>query len=293
MPIDERAVPAALRSRPRWVLWRLRRVRGRSKPTKFPYSAQTLSTASVDDPKTWSPFEVAFAALAEFPSRFDGIGFVFNGDGIAGIDLDDAIDLVGIRPWAFEIVQKLNSYAESSPSGTGLHVIAFGALPPGGRRRNGIEIYETGRFFTMTGRHVAGTPTTLERRDAELAAIHAQFIPAPRPSTVDTPTPVRHVELDDRDLLTRAMRAKNGAKFARLWHGDTSGYASPSEADLALCSHLAFWTGGDRGRIDRLFRRSALMRDKWNERRADRTIGSMTIDRAVRSTGTYSPSRRA
>jgi primase-polymerase (primpol)-like protein len=66
-------------------------------------------------------------------------------------------------------------------------------------------------------------------------------------------------------LIERAKRARNGDKFSRLWAGDASEYDSASEADLALCSILAFWTVGDPDSIDRLFRESGLFRDaKWS-----------------------------
>ena len=81
------------------------------------------------------------------------------------------------------------------------------------------------------------------------------------------------MSLDDRDLLDKASAASNGADFDALWRGDLSGHGSASEADLALCNHLAFWTGGDPARIDSLFRQSGLMRDKWDrEDYRDRTI---------------------
>lgn len=83
--------------------------------------------------------------------------------------------------------------------------------------------------------------------------------------------------LTDDEIVERAKSAKNGDKFARLWAGDISGYSSASEAELALCSMLAFWTGGDAAQIDRLFTRSQLMRDKWN--RAD--YRARTIQKAV------------
>jgi putative DNA primase/helicase len=73
-------------------------------------------------------------------------------------------------------------------------------------------------------------------------------------------------DLADAELITRARMASNGASFARLWAGDWSRYDSQSEADAALCSYLAFWTGGDRGRVDSLFRQSGLYRPKWDER---------------------------
>jgi putative DNA primase/helicase len=80
------------------------------------------------------------------------------------------------------------------------------------------------------------------------------------------------VGLADSELIQRAMHAANGEKFSRLWSGDTREYATPgnegkSEADLALCSLLAFWCGPDEGRIDYLFRQSGLYRQKWE--RAD------------------------
>jgi hypothetical protein len=70
--------------------------------------------------------------------------------------------------------------------------------------------------------------------------------------------------LDDRELLERAFAARNGAKFRALWEGDRSGYGSESEADQALVRLIAFWTGPDPGRIDWLFRQSALVREKWD-----------------------------
>jgi hypothetical protein len=66
-----------------------------------------------------------------------------------------------------------------------------------------------------------------------------------------------------------------GASIGRLWAGDTTHYPSASEADLALCAHLSFWTGRDPERIDRLFRSSGLMRGKWERRDyRERTIGA-------------------
>jgi hypothetical protein len=83
----------------------------------------------------------------------------------------------------------------------------------------------------------------------------------------------------------------NGAKFSALYdRGDASGYASESEADLALCVILAFWTQKDAGRIDRLFRQSRLMRDKWNARHGTETYGARTVAAAIaKCLDTYAP----
>ena len=117
----------------------------------------------------------------------------------------------------------------------------------------------------------------------------AKTAPAPAPAPAAT-TP-RETNLDDADLIERARRAKNGAKFARLWAGDTSEHGgNDSSADLALCDLLAFWCGGDAARIDGLFRQSGLMRGKWDERRGELTYGERTIAVALKDrTEFYDP----
>lgn len=96
--------------------------------------------------------------------------------------------------------------------------------------------------------------------------------------------------LSDMDLIDKAAAASNGELFRRLWSGDITGYASHSEADQALCNILAFWTGRDAGRIDRLFRESGLMRDKWDRKQSGTTYGAITIAKAVRDCKTvYDP----
>lgn len=213
--------------------------------------------------------------------RFDGIGFVFTAeDPYVGIDLDHAVQSE-IQPWAMQIVRQLDSYTEFSPSATGLHIFCRGRLPARGRRRDNVEMYQDGRFFTVTGAHLTGTPLTIEHRHGAIAAVHAQHVArSETPPIVATPNRAA-VNLDDAELLRGMFSSWKGAKVAALWHGDTSGYPSPSEADLALCRQLAFWTDRDPGRIDRLFRQSGLMRRKWDEREDYRAT---TIDRAIRPT---------
>jgi len=97
------------------------------------------------------------------------------------------------------------------------------------------------------------------------------------------------VDLEDEDLLEKATSASNGEKFERLWNGNTAGYDSQSEADMALCCLLAFWTGGDRTQMDQLFRQSGLLREKWDEvHYADgSTYGEKTIERAIATTSEF------
>src|ERR1700722_21015679 len=82
----------------------------------------------------------------------------------------------------------------------------------------------------------------------------------------------------DDELVEFAANARNGERFKRLWSGDISDYENDhSRADLALCRMLAFWCGPDPERIDQLFRRSGLMREKWNRATGDTSYGALTI----------------
>ena len=167
-------------------------------------------------------------------------------------------------------------------------------LPPGRRKRGmesggGIELYDRVRYMTMTGNHLAGTPETIEERQNEMAELHARlFGGASRSAPVTTDSRRICTSLKDDELLAKARAAKNREKFCALYErGDISGYASASEADLALCGILAFWTGGDVEQIDRLFRHSALFRqEKWDAEHyaGGKTYGQATIAKAVAGT---------
>lgn len=142
------AVPTDLKRLDRWVCWKAE-ARG-GKLTKIPVDPKTGQNASATDPVTWASFLVALKARRTCGG---GIGFVL-GAGIVGVDLDHCRDAETgvIEPWAVEIIRKLNGYTELSPSGTGVHVIVRGKLPEGRRRKGNVEMYDSGRFFTVTGR---------------------------------------------------------------------------------------------------------------------------------------------
>jgi len=293
-PLQIRAdtIPGELKQRPQWVCWRYS-WNGGDKWDKPPYTVND-GKASTTDPASWSDFESAIAASA----RFDGIG-ITCADGLAGADLDNCIDDDGnLSELARYVVNNLNTYTEFSPSGRGLRCFFRGALPDGRRKdpRRGFEIYNSGRYLTVTGQHLAGTPRAVEERTAQAAEVHRHVFGERKPPA--PPRPASPNDMDDSTLIEKALSATNGGKFSQLWAGNWqgAGYKSQSEADLALCSHLAFWTGGDAGRIDRLFRCSGLRRDKWDDpHNADgTTYGAMTIARALENaTEFYQPSPRS
>jgi putative DNA primase/helicase len=256
-------VPFELTSRPRWVLWRRETVDGRS--TKIPYQCNGRK-ASVKAPATWCPW--AQVQIAFDRGGFAGVGLVLNGDGLAGADFDDCVVNGVVAEKIVAHVAALDSYTEISPSRSGLRVFLFGKLPPQDRRIGDIEVYETGRFLSVTGQHLAGTPLTVNERQAALDAFHAEVFAEriARHNRVQPPQITSPVSVSDVELLDRARRARNGERFSRLydlgqWQAD---FPSQSEADLWLLARLMFWTKGDEARVDRLFRGSKLMRDKWN-----------------------------
>jgi len=256
-----------MRNLQQWVCWRYEERNG--EPTKVPYYPLGTKRADTTNPTTWAKFTDAVAACRKH--GYDGIGFVFTKDDpFCGIDLDGCRDpeTGEIEPWAQEIIQDISSYTEISPSGTGLHILVRGELPDGRNRKGKIEMYHRGRYFTVTGRHLEDTPRTIEPRQEQLLALRRRALGEP-PSAdgQKTPHPQTDTELSDQEIIEKATEAENGEKFRRLWNGDKSDYASGSEADQALCSLLAFWTGPEPERIDALFRQTGLYRKKWD--RAD------------------------
>lgn len=298
---------AELKEKNQWVCWKLEERDG--KPTKIPVNPHTGSYASSTDPDTWSDYETAQTHHNTNPET-EGIGIVFGPDDLlAGVDLDNVYnpETEELEDWAEDVINTLGSYAEWSPSGTGAHVLLYGILPEDGRTRakqestldaydeSEIEAYDNGRFFTVTEDHIEGTPTSLKQRNNELREVHEEYLARDDTGeTAETTTEPTEANLDlsDQELIEKAKNAENGREFERLWNGDTSGHdGDHSRADMALLSHLAFWTGCDRSRMERLFDQSGLTRDKWNEREDYR---ERSIKKAIRGcSDTYDPDQES
>lgn len=300
LTVEPDGVPEQLRDRDQWVCWRYKWDTDRDEWTKVPVDVTTGGFAKSTDSGTWTSFENALAYHDREDRDTDGVGVVVHEEDIVvGLDLDDCRDpsTGDIDEWAANLPEAVETYTEVSPSETGLRLFGFGFLPDDGTRadvedtKGHIEMYETGRYLTVTGHHVDGTPEDLRQVNDEIGEVHAEYIADDDPEPESTKTAGdggveagsgganprvdagRSGSLTDADLIERAKGAKNGDKFARLWRGDTSGHPSHSEADLALVGLLAFWTGGDRGRMSGLFEQSGLYREKWDrDDYRDRTI---------------------
>ena len=280
-------IPQELKALDQWVLWKYEHRDG--KRTKFPYDVKTKGKlASTTNPRTWASFKAVMEAY-DNGDGFNGIGFVFTeNDPFFGVDLDKYIKDGVIEQKAQEIVDRFNSYTEITPSGTGLHIIGKGKLGDG-IHKSKIELYDRGRYFTFTGNHIPNTPVEIRECQEALDGVIREIIPKLMASKVSIEIPGRSW-LTDEQVIEQAGASKSGEKFKRLMAGDFSEYPSQSEADSALCTFLAFWCGKNTEQMDRIFRQSGLMRDKWDERHGAKTYGEMTIEGATGiTTETYTP----
>lgn len=154
--------------------------------SKVPMQANVHLPASSTNPATWASFEDAVEAVRD--GYYDHIGFVFNDNGIVGIDLDDAITYGVASPLAHEVLNLCDSYAELSKSGTGLHVFVKGDIPFKGKNNlAGVEIYKTARFFIMTGAALGVKP--IRYNQSALDTVVAKYFPEARESKTTTVTP--------------------------------------------------------------------------------------------------------
>jgi putative DNA primase/helicase len=276
-------IPAELKATPQWVTWRSETRKG--KQTKIPYQASDWRrNAKTNTPATWASFDDAIKAYHHPRRPFHGIGWVFApGDGIVGIDIDNCLTPDGeILEWAQPYLARFEaSYGECSPSGRGVKFWVRGKLPGEGTRRAGlgpdgtgaVEMYDSRRFFTLTGRIWDATACTIVDLQDAVDTTY-QEIKGTRKRTPETsdrfPMSASNDEpsdTSDEAIIERARRARNGEKFSALFdRGEIAAYASESEADMALACLLAFWTR-DEEQIERLFRRSPLAgRGKVRER---------------------------
>ena len=238
-------VPDEMLTRKQWTLWKVGDGR------KIPLSING-NYASCTDPATWSDFETASKVFL----RHSGICRGFNvavGSGLAGLDLDEVVAPDGTISETMRLfIDHLGSYTELSPSGTGLHCYFLYEQPHENRKAGSIELYFDKHFLSVTGN------VYQERDRLAFADVGAErILTALRPRRPLLPRiPLREIPLSDSELLEKMFNSKSGSKIRNLWDGG-SPHKSPSESDMALMGHLAYWCGGDCGRMIDLFLTSA------------------------------------
>lgn len=297
-------LPASMKNRRQWVRWKLESVG--KKTTKVPYQVNGAHASSTNS-STWADYKtVCQAGLID---ETQGVGYVVNGD-IVGFDLDGCRDPKSqeIAQWAMDIIDTLSSYTEVTPSGTGVRVWVCGDLIGNDRMfkldpavghgdKVQIEVYNTGRYFTATGKSLSPAfgSIDVETRDLnqafQLVRQTREQHPAPRNEKAEA--------ADNSNLggsgsvKVEQIGTLGSTKYNVYMNGiieSTSPFVisdglwritapSPSEADLSLCTVLAMMHGDDADAIWNEYTESALVRPKWLER--EKYFRECTITKAV------------
>lgn len=275
-------IPDELKQLDNWCVWKFENRNG--KRTKIPFNAETGEFAKSNDKSTWSSYETAVNA-----EGVDGIGFFFEPPYL-GIDIDDIDDDLHrfkqgdkLDNIVSEFNEAFKSYTEVSPSGNGLHIIVKGKIPGSRRRKGNIEMYDSGRFFTMTGKNIGKYKDVTEVSEQVFKTIYNKYLPD---NTIKYPTTNNYQEnihnLSEIDVINEIYKSKQAKLFDDLMKGNYEPYyTSHSEADMALANILAFWCAKDYSQMDSIFRQSNLYRDKWDEKRKNSTYGEQTLFKAI------------
>lgn len=264
-------IPDEMRKVKNWVC---------ANPDKFPKNPYTGQNAKSNSPDTWGTFDEAVKAVETYGFKY--LGFMFAPP-FFGVDLDHCID---DSDFCDEFIETLQSYNEVSCSGSGLHIICSGELPEGSRRKKSVEMYSSGRFFVLTGKLYNPAYGGIRECTAAIKPLHAKYLGSTVPKTAGTVHKASTtVVLDDDEIIDKARDSQGGLIFQQLFDGNWESlglYGSDhSAADFAFASRLAFWCGCNKEQMDRIFRRSGLMRPKWDEMRGAVTYGELTLTKAI------------
>lgn len=284
------AYPAALVDDEQWLVWRVEE-RDNSE-TKVPYSASNPSKkVGTDSPDSWTDFITAYETMCTIDG-IDGIGFVFTAeDPYVGIDLDHIVGDSEIDEWAQDVVSTVDSYTEVSPSGDGLHIIAEGSLLTSHQQRDnnvGLEMYDSGRFFTVTGRRLVNSAMDVKSCPDAVHSVQTKLLDK------CVSDDGGDIEIDDWDA-SQASSTLNGIeqemeeyliavndKFEKLHQGYNLHYPSPSEADKAYLNQLAWVTKGDAKKMESIARSGDRLRSKWDSDRGNSTWLRQEIKESIR-----------
>jgi hypothetical protein len=265
-------IPDTLTGRDQWIAWTTEQRGDKlTKTPRAPWATDHAGLVNATDPDNWTDFETASEWGEMMPNW--GVAYVFAASGpIVGIDLDDCIVNKTIQPWAWQIMDDVDSFTEYSPSGTGLHSYATGELDAAMKNdEEGVEMYDRDRFFTVTGSHVEETPTVVTEAQAAIDRLVDEYmVEDPTPAADDdtepaapTPTGQAHPLYDlavrevypgkptETNIEHPVHGSSTGANFkifadretAICWHGGHS-YGRGDGCGLNAC-HLLYMEATD------------------------------------------------
>ena len=277
-------IPSAMKGYKQFICWTLVD-KGGKKPDKVPTDPLTGNYIDPHNPAVWMDSQTA----EQYAAMGYGVGFVFTKeDPFFFLDIDEClVDGQWSNIATHMCTTFAGCYVEISHSGDGLHIFGSGSYSNHGCRNQplGMELYTSGRFCALTGVSATGDASLMVQSQID-TLISTYFPPADQGEVSDWtkgPCDEWYGIADDEKLITKMLNSKstaaafgNKATIKNLWTADPVALAQHypdqtrgfdhSSADAALLSHLAFWTGKDCERMDRLFRQSALMRDKWDRK---------------------------
>lgn len=274
-----------------FILWKVVPKQGSDRDDKVPYNPMVDRFVDAHDTSAWLTYT---DALQLSLAHQCGLGFVFTeSDPLFFIDIDECAVDGGWNQTANTLVSMLpGACVEISHSGRGLHIIAKGNAPKHPEARSiknqdmGFDLYTSRRFVALTGTGAVGDAST--DHTAALETICRLWLPPKERVESEWSSEPHHDWSgpdNDVELLDRALRSKSAgsafgtrASFRDLWEANEDVLSKcypddhngrpydPSIADMSLAQHLAFWTGNNHERIQRLMFQSSLYRDKWEDR---------------------------
>ncbi|MCJ0939162.1 DUF927 domain-containing protein [Mammaliicoccus sciuri] len=284
LKVNTENVPTEMAHLEQWVMWRAE-LNEKDEYDKIPYQLIGLKASSVK-PHTWSNFDKSIQELDEY-DKYDGVGFVLTkDDDYIVLDLDDIhIDSETYEPLtdiAKEVMEK--TWWEVSPSGTGVHAYFKGTLPDEVKRKNKsehLELYSHSRFMTFTGVN-DGITREISSDQSYIDSLVERYFKREVITNDVINYDITSANLDDNEVIQLMARSKDAEKLSKLMGGGWQEiFESQSEADLSLLNALAFYTQKNGVQMDRIFRSSDLIREKWDELRGAKTYGQISIDKAI------------
>ena len=291
-------IPNELRSLKQWGLFQKIWQPERNKYTKIPHNALNGGAGKSNAPSTWVDFETALEALKTY--QMDGLAFFFA-NGYVGLDIDhigDELDKFRSGDYQENTVSQAitmtKSYTEVSISGSGIHAIFKGKIPGTRRRKGNVEMYDSGRFFALTGNTIGQYQKEVNVVTTDVMKLmYHKYFGEDNVVTINNHNPIKPNDLDVDEVIKRAEMSRTGDRFKVFMNGGWEGfYPSHSEADLAFANDLAFWTGRDFNKMDQIFRTSNLFRSKYDEKHGKTTYGVALLNKAINEAHeTFDPKR--
>ena len=279
-------IPDELKKEKRWCLYKM--IQRDGKNTKLPLMPNGKPAKS-NDKMTWHSYEDCIKALNK--NIGDGLGF-FLGDGYIGIDIDKVSYDIFVYSMDYhansmtaDFLRGISTYGELSPSKTGLHFIGKGKVPGERKRHKNLEVYDEGRFFTVTGSVIKDKDRShIKPIEQELLPLYQKYMPAignqseykekrnekEKKSTKENPFRQRYGKSSNdvlELLFEKGYFYYTGEDIRRIYYGNYESYfTSQSEADFFMLQRLLYYTADVEQAVS-LMENSGLKREKWYKRR--------------------------